>query len=58
MISVKCSSWPEFARNAVLRWRIRRKLKQLKDDFEKLRQAHSQAEEIKSAINRWAAKNK
>jgi hypothetical protein len=41
-----------------LRWRIRRELKQLKNGFEKLRQAHSRAEEMKSAINRWSAKNK
>jgi hypothetical protein len=58
MISVKFSNWPEFARHAMLRWRIRRELKQLKNGFEKLRQAHSRAEEMKSAINRWSAKNK
>jgi hypothetical protein len=58
MISVKFPSWPEFARYAMARWRARRELKQLKNDFEKLRQALSQAEEMKSAINHWSAKNK
>jgi hypothetical protein len=58
MISVSFSSWFEFARHALLRWRIRRELKQLKNGFKKLHQALSRAEEMKSAINRWPAKNK
>jgi hypothetical protein len=58
VISVKGSHRFEPAEKLLLRWRIRRELKRLKAEREKLRLALSQVEQAKSAITNWSRKNR